>query len=325
MRHVFILNPVAGKKHRALKLREDLKELFAASPETEYTVRITEGVGDATRIAAEECAVGDAVRLYACGGDGTLMETANGIPAGSDAQLTVIPCGSGNDYVRTFGDAAEFFNLPELVNGRAVPVDAIDCDGRRSLNIASLGMDAKVAAKMNKFKKWPGVSGSMAYKLAILDVLLHPLGDELQVEIETENGVEKRTGSFLLALAASGQFYGGGFHGAPQAVEDDGLLDFVLIRKISRLKIPRFLGKYKAGDYLDLPFCEALRGRRMTISAAAPAYCNTDGECICDNRMSFSVVPGAYRFVLPGTLARLRDAARTVILGGAHEATAIGL
>lgn len=324
MRHVFILNPVAGKTHRALKLQGEIERYFAAHPELEYAVRVTAGVGDATRIAAEESGRGKPVRLYACGGDGTLMETANGITPDSPAELTVIPCGSGNDYVRIFGGAEPFFDLPDLVNGTAIPVDAVESGGRRSLNIASIGMDAKVCACMEKYKNWPGVSGSMAYQLAIVDVFCHPIGEQMTITIDSENGTVERQGRYLMALAANGQYYGGGFRGAPQAVEDDGVLDFVLVKKIGRLNIPRFLKKYKAGDYDDLPYCEHLRGTRMTVASQKATYCNMDGECTCDSHMTFSLLPAAFRFVIPASVAALRQAERQII-GGAHEATTIVL
>ena len=101
MRHVFILNPVAGKKQTAVELRSEIEAYFALHPEREYAIRVTDGVGSATRIAQEECAAGGKVRLYACGGDGTLQETASGIPlASSDVELAVVPCGSGNGIYR---------------------------------------------------------------------------------------------------------------------------------------------------------------------------------------------------------------------------------
>lgn len=324
MRHVFILNPVAGKVHRALQLKEDIARCFSAHPELEYATRVTEGVGDATRIAAEESGRGEPVRLYACGGDGTLMETANGILPGSPTELTVIPCGSGNDYVRIFGGAEPFFDLEDLVNGRVIPVDAVESGDRRSLNIASIGMDAKVCVKMEKYKNLPGVSGPMAYKLAIADVFCHPIGEQMTITIDGENGPLERRGRYLLALAANGQYYGGGFRGAPQAVEDDGVLDFVLVKKIARLKIPKFLVKYKAGDYDDLPYCEHIRGTRMTVASEKATYCNMDGECTCDNHMEFKLLPAAYRFVIPASVAAQRQVERTII-GGAYEATAVVL
>lgn len=322
MRHVFILNPCAGKKQLALALREHIEAYFAVHPQEEYSIRLTDAVGAATRIAQEECAKDDRVRLYACGGDGTLQETASGMPLNSNAELTVIPCGSGNDYVRTFGGSEAFLDLPALIEGEATPVDAVDCDGKLSLNIAAIGMDAKVAAKMNRYKHLPGVSGSLAYNLAIVDVFCHRIGDDMEIVIESENGKVERRGKYFLALAANGQYYGGGYRGAPYAVEDDGVLDFVLIKKIGRLRILPFLKRYKVGDYADLPFCEHIRGTAMTVTAKQDTYCTVDGECTCADRMSFSILPAAYRFVVPKAIAEAKKAAREVI-GGAYAAATL--
>lgn len=306
MRHVFILNPVAGKNKAALALRGKIDAYFASHPEQEYSVYLTDGVGAATRIASEECRKGD-VRLYACGGDGTLQEVANGIPVGaSDIEVTVIPCGSGNDYVRAFDGADAFLNLEDLISGEAVSVDAIDCGDRVSLNIASMGLDASVGQKMQRYKKWPGVSGSMAYNIAVVDAICHPIGVEMQIEMETDQGTVRRDGRFLMALAANGRFYGGGYQGAPTAVTDDGLLEFVMVKKISRFEIPLVLGKYKAGEHKGVKCIETIRGKSMHVRAAKPMACNIDGECFTTNEVSFSVLPCAYRFVLPASIVEKR-------------------
>ena len=304
MRHVFILNPCAGKKQAALALRQEIETYFAAHPQEDYAIRLTDSVGAATRIAREECAKGDKVRLYACGGDGTLLETASGITAYSQAELTVVPCGSGNDYVRTFGDGQAFLDLPRLIEGEAITVDAIESDVGLSLNIAAIGMDAKVAAKMIRYKNLPGVSGSLAYDLAIVDVICHPIGDEMTVTIESENGTIARQGKYLLALAANGQYYGGGYRGAPHAIPNDGVLDFVLVKKISRVKLLNFLKLYKAGNYDHLACCEHIRGTAMTVHSKRPTYCTVDGECSCSDTISFRVLPKAFNLVLPVGIAK---------------------
>lgn len=315
MRHVFILNPVAGKTKQALALRGKIDAYFARHPELEYAVRLTDGVGAATRIAREECAKGDAVRLYACGGDGTLQEVANGLPVSCNrVELAVIPCGSGNDYVRIFGGKEAFADLASVIEGGAYPVDAVDCGEHISLNIASIGMDATVAMKMQNYKNLPGVNGSTAYNLAIVDVLFHPLGEEMEIEIVTEAGVERRCGGYLLALAANGQYYGGGYRGAPKAVENDGVLDFVLVKKISRLQIPGFLSKYKAGAHEGIEYIEHIRGTEMRVKAAKTMVCNVDGECFEKDEMRFSVIPGAFSLVLPDAVAKARDLPLAVTL-----------
>lgn len=307
MRHVFILNPVAGKNKSALALRGRIDAYFARHSELEYCVRLTDGVGSATRIAAEECARGGALRLYACGGDGTLQETANGIPIGStDVELAVIPCGSGNDYVRTYGKAEEFLDLDNVIGGAAISVDAIDCGELISLNIASIGLDASVGKQMQKYKSLPGVNGPMAYNIAVVDVICHPMGVEMEIEIDGADGTICRDGKYLMTLAANGRFYGGGYQGAPTAVVDDGMLDFVLVKKISRFQIPFVLGKYKAGTHEGVRCIETIRGTEMRVKAAKSMVCNIDGECFTTDAIQFRLLKNAYRFVLPTSVAARR-------------------
>lgn len=303
MRHIFILNPVAGKSRAALELRGKIDAYFSRHPELEYQIRLTDGVGAATRIAQEECAKGGSVRLYACGGDGTLQETASGIDLGAEhVELAVIPCGSGNDYVRTFGDKDAFMSISDMVEGTAFAVDAIDCGNRISLNIASMGMDAAVGMKMQRYKNLPGVSGSMAYNIAVADVFFHPIGERMSIEIDSVDGLVRREGRYLMALAANGQYYGGGYRGAPKAVENDGLLDFVLVKKIPRTQIPFVLGKYKKGEHDDIACLEHMRGTGMRVRAASSMVCNVDGECFSTETMTFSIIPQAFRFVIPKSL-----------------------
>lgn len=311
MRHVFILNPVAGKNKSALALRGKIDAYFSKHPELEYCIRLTDGVGSATRIAAEECARGDALRLYACGGDGTLQETASGIPVGSsNVQLAVIPCGSGNDFVRTYGGSDVFTDLPDLIEGEAVSVDAVDCGDCISLNIASIGLDASVGLKMQKYKMWPGVSGSMAYNIAVVDVVCHPIGVEMSIEIDTPDGTIQRDGKYLMTLAANGRFYGGGYQGAPTALTDDGLLNFVLVKKISRFEIPFVLGKYKAGKHEGVKCIETICGTSMRVKAAKSMVCTIDGECFTTDEITFNVIPNAYNLALPASvIARMKKEA----------------
>lgn len=298
MRHVFIVNPAAGKKQAALAL---LPAIRAACEQNgvEYTVRLTQRAGEAQSIAREECQKGEAVRLYACGGDGTLHETANGAAGFPQAEIAAVPCGSANDYVRTFGGERAFRDIAALVCGTAVPVDAVVSGGKLSLDIASMGMDAAVAQKMVKYKNWPLVSGTMAYNLAILDVFFHKIGMDAHIRMETPDGTVERDGRYFFALAAVGRYYGGGYCGAPQAMADDGLLDFVLIKAMPRLQVPGFLTRYKAGKHLDLACCESFRGTRIEVSSARPVTCTMDGECFSAPAIAFEIRPAAMRFVLP--------------------------
>ena len=297
MKHVFILNPVAGKYQSALQIRPKMEAFFEAHP-MEHEFFVTSHAGEATEIARRETAEGH-VRVYACGGDGTVLEVLNGIGEAPHAELASVPCGSGNDFLRFFPNEALFHDPVALVCGTAQPLDIIRCNDMLSLNICSMGMDATVADRMVKYKHWPLVSGSMAYNLAVARTFFGRLGQKMRVIMETENGTVEREGNYLFALAANGQYYGGGYHGSPLSCFDDGLLDFVLIKAVSHFDVLRLLGKYKKGEHLGLDCCETFRGTSMHVLSETPAAVTADGECFSTTDVSFSILPGAVSFVMP--------------------------
>lgn len=302
MRHLFILNPTAGKARAALALQPLIRDFFTQYP-MDYGISITEYPGHATEIVKREVSVGDAVRFYACGGDGTVLEVVNGLVGAENAELACIPCGSGNDFLRMLPERDLFSDLKAVVMGSVRPTDAILCNGKWALNMCSMGMDADVANRMGRYKHLPLVNGSMAYNLALVQTFLSPLGQQLRVVMETPDGTVERKGKFMFALSANGQYYGGGYRGSPLSEPDDGLLDFVLIKKISRAKILRVLKLYKQGRHLDLPFCESFRGTKMQVMAEVPACVTADGECFTTTAASFEIRPGAIRFVYPAANA----------------------
>ncbi len=303
MRHVFILNPAAGKKEKALALISHIENL-CKQHEMDYSVHITKHPNHATEIAQNEVAVGDSVRLYACGGDGTLLEVATGIGSAENAELACVPCGSGNDFVRLFPHSEQFLNLEALVFGTTCRLDTISCNGKLSLNVCSIGLDADVASRHKRYKHLPLVSGSMAYNLAIAQTFFSPLGKSLKVVMETENGRVERSGKFLFALAANGQYYGGGYHGSPFSQPDDGRLDFVLVKNKNHWNALPFVKRYKQGKHLGTPGVETFRGTKMTVYAEKPTVCNADGECFADTQVSFEILPASLSFVIPAQMLK---------------------
>lgn len=300
MRHVFILNPAAGKVEAAVALKPEIEAFFQNYP-MDYRIYITDRPGHATELVKAELETGDKVRLYACGGDGTLLEVLNGMDGKDNGELACIPCGSGNDFLRMMPDRDGWNDWRSLVMGTAKPVDAIRCNGRLSLNMCSMGVDADVANRMVKYKHLPFVSGPMAYNLALVNTFLRPLGQSLRIVMETPEGTVERKGKYMFALAANGQYYGGGYHGSPLSQPDDGMLDFVLVHKISHLKMLSILGLYKNGQHLDLPCCETFRGSKMQVLAEMPACVTADGECFSTTAVSFELLPAAVRFVFPAS------------------------
>ena len=220
----------------------------------------------------------------------------NGAYGFSNVNLGVIPCGSGNDFLKFFDSAEQFSSVEEQVSGRAVPMDVIKVDDLCSINICSLGMDAVVADNMTAFKNLPLVSGSLAYKLAIVKTFLGKLGQKVKVTIDGEC-----LGTFdtLFAVCANGPVYGGGYKSSPSANPMDGRLEWLVVEKISRLQILRFLKLYERGVHEDLPCCRHGHCSVMEIEAEKDEPINLDGEIIHRKKIKFELVKNAVRFVLP--------------------------
>ena len=108
MKHIFIINPHAGKRDQTSRIYEIADHLREAHG-LECACMLTDRPGGATEMARKLAEAGEAVRLYACGGDGTIHEVANGIAGFDNAAMTCVPAGTGNDFLKNFGPDMEKF------------------------------------------------------------------------------------------------------------------------------------------------------------------------------------------------------------------------
>ena len=150
MRHIFIINPAAGKsdsRQRVYRMAERLRESHGLDVEC----MLTKSSGHTTALVRGIAAAGSGVRFYACGGDGTVNAVANGAAGFENAAMTVVPIGTGNDFLKNFGeDAARFSDPGNLWNGRTQKLDLIDCNGRLCLTIACSGIDARIGRDVHR-------------------------------------------------------------------------------------------------------------------------------------------------------------------------------
>ena len=150
VKHIFIINPTAGKSDSRQKIY-DMADSLRQKHGLDVQCILTKKQGHATELARKLCESGEELRFYACGGDGTVNEVANGIIGYDNAAMSVIPVGTGNDFLKNFGDDAEKFRDAEnLWDGPQFPMDAIDVNGRVALTIACSGIDARVAQDVHK-------------------------------------------------------------------------------------------------------------------------------------------------------------------------------
>lgn len=299
MRYVFYINPTAGKGDTQKEIINSINSYFAESNK-EYKIHITTHIGDAQTDAHREAQTGDKIRIFACGGEGTVFEVLNGVVGYNNVEIGVIPCGSANDFLKFFKRRSNFLNIDEQINGEATQMDLIKAGDKYCLNGCSVGMDAVVGRDMSLFKRWPLVSGSFAYTLAIVKTFLGKLGITADISVDGEAPQRKNC---LFAVVANAPYYGGGYKGAPDAVPYDNKLDFTLVDNISKFKILKFLGIYKRGEHKNLECCTLKNCTSMEFTAEKPIPVNLDGEIIETNHLKFELVKSAVKFVLPKSIA----------------------
>ena len=298
MRYVYIINPAAGKGKGPDILIPKIKSFFKNAEQ--YKIYVTEKAGQATEIARNEAESNEKPRIFACGGEGTFFEVLNGVAHFKNVELGVIPCGSANDFLKVFGEKELFFDIGEMAEGEALDIDLIKADDMYCINQCTVGMDALVADGMQRFKRWPLVSGKMAYNLAIVKVFFGKIGLNLNIKI---NDTVEMNKSCLFAVCANGPVYGGGYTSAPHATPYDGELDFTVIDTINKLKILLFLNSYSAGTHEKLACCTMGKCQSMEISADKPFPVNLDGEILHKTKVRFEIVKRAVKFIVPQKVA----------------------
>ena len=248
MTHLFIINPAAGSRDRSGEYRQKIEAAFAGRPDP-YRIEISKGPGDCTKLAREAAESGEEYRIYACGGDGTLNEVVQGAAGYDNVAITVYSGGSGNDFVKMFDDPKAFFDINRLLDAETATFDLIKCNDDYSLNICSVGLDARIGIDVQAYKRLPLLHGFRAYVASTVINLFKRISEHYVVHINGEVIDGKKT----FVCCCNGRFYGGGFNPVPEADPTDGLMDVLLVDKVNLFQVPGIIGKYKNGRYKELP------------------------------------------------------------------------
>ena len=298
MKHIFIINPTAGKSDSRQNIYDMADELRHRHGLDVHCI-LTKKQGHATELAQKLCESGEDLRFYACGGDGTVNEVANGIIGYDNAAMTVIPVGTGNDFLKTFGDDAEKFKDAEnLWDGPQFPMDAINVNGRVALTIACSGIDARVAADVHKYSESPLLDGkgSYIYSLAV-NFLFKGIGSHWTVTLD---GVPVK-GDWSLVAVCNGRYYGGGFMPVAEARMDDGVLNTLVVKKVSRVTFARFVGPYSKGGYSKFPeYAHCSTPQVIRIHSEKPDIVTClDGECMTNSDVTIRLSEKKLNFFGP--------------------------
>lgn len=309
-RNIFILNPAAGQG-KAVELKDDiLKAAKELSLDVEIYHTKEELYGEVLANQLAKTATKDKpIRLFACGGDGTLNEILNGIVGYEHVEVGVLPLGTGNDFVRNFSSPSDFLNIKNQLLGESVDTDIIKyrwdkddyhCE-RYCINMFNIGFDCNVVDAAAHLKKRPMVSGSMAYLAGVVQMLIKMKGANLKVEFENGSVFEDK---MLLIAIANGCFCGGGVKGVPKAVTNDGFMDVSIVKTCSRSKFLKLFPRYMKGTHLETKAAKDLviykKCKTLSLTKREePIMFSTDGEITYADSISFEIKPKEVKFIVP--------------------------
>jgi diacylglycerol kinase (ATP) len=284
-----LTNPTSGKGRGAQVVEQALPRLRDAG----YVVRNLVGRdADEALDLARGCVADGLETLVVVGGDGMVHLAVQAL-AGSQTRLGLIPAGTGNDVAR-------YFDLPRkdtaaatdvVIGGRERQVDLARIGSTYFVTVLAAGFDAIVNERANEMT-WP--KGQMRYNLATVAELrtLKPISYVLEID-----GEQHRFDATMVAVG-NGTSFGGGLRITEGALLDDGLLDVVIIKPMSRTMLLRTYPKLFKGTHVHHPGYQHHHAKTVTIAAPGiTAY--ADGERIGPLPLTVEVAPLALRVLVP--------------------------
>ncbi len=284
-----LTNPSAGKGRGSRSAAIAVPRLVEAG----FAVRqLTGRDADEALDIARSCVAAGVETLAVCGGDGMVHVAVQAL-AGSATNLAIIPAGTGNDVARCLGIAR---NDPQaaadvIVGSHVRTIDLARTGAKHFVTVLASGFDSKVNERANSLL-WP--KGQWRYNLATIAELrvFEPLPYTLEVD-----GVVRRLDAMLVAVG-NGPSFGGGLRITHGAQIDDGWLDVVVIKPMSKAELVRTYPKLYTGKHVHHPQYEHHRARRVTVAAPGiVAY--ADGERLGALPLTVDVVPDALRVLAP--------------------------
>jgi len=284
-----LVNPTAGRGRGARAGREVAGRLHDAG----HAVRqlIGRDVSESQDMAREAVARGTDA-LVVVGGDGMVHLGLQAV-GGTEVPFGVVPAGSGNDFARAIGvplrDTAAAASI--VVTGAERRVDLGRMGDQWFAGVVAAGFDARVNDRANRMR-WP--RGRMRYNAAMLVELgvFQPVPYLLDLD-----GDVWETSAMLVTIGNIPS-YGGGMRVTPGAILDDGLLDIMIVKPLSKARFLTVFPRVYTGSHVDLPFVEIRRAKQARIDAPGiTAY--ADGERLGPLPQTFEAVPAALRVLVP--------------------------
>lgn len=309
MKHFVVVNPQAlAQRHSLKRVIAHIKKVFTPF-NTDYEIYISRYPRDAAGVLRERLrsSGGEKTRVYALGGDGTLFDCLNGI-AGSDIELTAVPYGAANSFVRGFGE--QFFScfrdIALLASSRSLVLDLFSCNANHALNYCAIGIEGAVAlttrtiaAAVRRFVPVIPADSPLFRRLGLCAALLRAPLREQYYTISIDGA--DYSGRYAGIMIANGGAFGHAGITSPRALPWDGSLNVLLIKSAAFISLALH---WSAWRRRSAAFCAEVLAKNINIRSTLPLEVCCDGEAFLETELAIQIIPSSLRFVIPEKVLR---------------------
>ena len=303
MRHIFIINPAAGKKNITERVRKEIESVCARRGIAPL-IFISEYNGYERFIAEKMCSLftDEDIRFYCIGGSGTLIQTLSGLDDAHNRQITCYPCGLSNDFLKCYvGENRGFRNIENLLDGRVDKIDYIKVSNTcKALDFVSIGVGNGLFETDTLHSLLSHTSSTTAYGLGIAYDLVRNTNKEYEITIDGTD----YSGRYALILCMNGKVFGGKLQMKEPISCDDGIMNIFLFHEMTASKATENFIYLYSGKNERIKSCyEMVKGRRLIISHKDHSRfflnCDGDGFDPSDTTLDIRLVPAGVNFVAP--------------------------
>ena len=267
-KYLFVVNPNAGKKRGLQIFNRILRFAYESKEEDNLNWMCTSENKEITRRdISSRLKDNPNLTVYSVGGDGTLNDVINSVDSGT--RLGIIPIGSGNDFYRVSS---------KIKGDKKINLGVVN--GRKFINIASLGLDARIADRANYLKE--NYKKTLIYFRAILSIIK----DNRSIEYTINGEKDKST----VLVIGNGKYYGNGVPINPKYDLSSNYLNIISVPELKDRQIIKFILKALMEKHIDDPIINHYMTKKLNIISDEELLCNIDGEIMTSKEFNFEVI-----------------------------------
>ncbi len=295
MRVALIVNPYAGRKNgkKALPIIEKKLELHQIETEV-FTSLYSEHISK----IASELYINRFDAIICVGGDGTNYQVLNGLLHNFKSKdlppLGIIPVGSGNSFAKDLGIHSQEDGIKAIIRHQPKSVDVCSFSQDKInyyfVNLTGVGFVTDVAKTAQKFKYLKDFS----YLIGVLYRTINLTSTYMELNIDGK----KITGENCFVEFCNSKFTGGDMMMAPDAKIDDGLMDIIIVRKLSRSSLIKTLPKLFKGTHIHHPKVRYIKAKKASVKTWPNKTLLPDGELFGATPSNIKVHPKMVKYLI---------------------------